>query len=151
MAALDRVRNLFHSINVFLGSATDPGWVDAAIVGAAQKAIQQYLKSRSDPLNALKTLSQNMQSASDASSMNTFALALSLCGKQIEVVVEAMDAVGDEHFNVCVIEMCIDAIAKYFITLGKRHNAPFVSDLGKFITEVWNTPSHLVYINPRTR
>ena len=155
MAYVNDIFYLFGEINGFLkarhASTLD---VDQLIVGGAIQYIDKFLANRSHGLNALHELGVNMQNGQGMlhsaalsfaqSSENTFALALKLCGKQIEVGSDAMLLTKDDEFKSYVTDTCVDAIANYFITLGseRERNNRLVDDLGRFIIERWrNKPS----------
>jgi len=152
MAYVNDIFYLFGEINGFLKNRRpSTSGADNVIVGGAIQYIDAFLADRSRGLNALHQLGVNMQNGQGMvhhaalsiaqSSENTFALALKLCGKQIEVGSEAMLLTRDDGFKSYVTDTCVDAIAKYFIALGRERNSKLVDDLGAFIISSWSKKS----------
>lgn len=150
MAYVNDIFYLFGEINGFLKERrTSTSGADNAIVGGAIDYIDKFLADHQRGLKALHQLGVNMQNGQGVvdyaalsiaqSSGNTFALALKLCGKQIEVGSEAMLLTRDDGFKSYVTDTCVDAIAKYFIALGRERNSNLVNDLGAFIIRIWSS------------
>ena len=160
MAYMRDISYLFGEINRFLKERhSSTSGADQLIVGGAVDYIDAFLADGSRGLNALHQLGVNMQNGSGMvhhaalsiaqSSENTFALALKLCGKQIEVGSEAMLLTRDDGFKSYVTDTCVNAIAKYFIALGRERNSQLVDDLGAFIISSWSNKSSNSRSRPR--